>query len=377
MPGVVSFGIGCFHFAVKGTLPLTFNGSEYIAELHRVLESAPNIDNLEIDYDPWFADYSVVLTEDPPRISEGTGRFPSSIDLRIRFHIYLPRRVQRELVQWRRVEDGDRERFRVTILQGFQMPVAFVETVSEGPVSSPADGVMLVREFIKQQVEKYSSELLLFEFLGPSPFHADCYLGPHAASDEITYDWEFNRERESASGYDTLFFHFNPDVFDDLQEAKRGLFNALLDEASFFYDIQHTTIARERMWREIAELLAGVVSLHRKEGLKGIFGRLFRSSRKAREVLLRAVDFESKVMFRDTGIREARANIYRGSAQRLMADYVYRAIDDLGEYPTEQAMRLVDLLEAGRVKSVEIIVVLASVVLGTALGAFLTWCISR
>jgi len=131
------------------------------------------------------------------------------------------------------------------------------------------------------------------------------------------------------------------------------------------------------MWREIAELLAGVVSLHRKEGLKGIFGRLFRSSRKAREVLLRAVDFESKVMFRDTGIREARANIYRGSAQRLMADYVYRAIDDLGEYPTEQAMRLVDLLEAGRVKSVEIIVVLASVVLGTALGAFLTWCISR
>ena len=95
------------------------------------------------------------------------------------FLYLLPHRIQEELVENIGRISGTNtlsERFRVHILGSIpDLPIAFVEPDAPSGTPSPADAIVIVREFLRKHLKQTERGSIKLDTLGPSPFHADIY----------------------------------------------------------------------------------------------------------------------------------------------------------------------------------------------------------
>ena len=383
MEGKFSFGIGCFHFGVKKIPPFKFEGSEYINKLRTTLQSISNIDNISIYCDEEFENSSTDVTEELPNISKGVGLFPKPLFMDIEFQLYIPYRIQAQLLEQTGLKqeieflETFTEKFKVSIHYTYDLPVAFVEPINPSQKGTSSEAVIIVRKFLIHEFESSKSDYIQFEWLGPSPFHADCYIQSGETPGDNERNWEFEVKRLSQRGYDTIIFYFNPIIFAKAEEAKEAIIEEIQDELGFFYSLEQIEVEKMYDWEEIQDSVDQLISIQREKGIKGFLKKMFTCSKHINEAFISIAEFESNELFHRNIILRHYRNIYSDKKETYFQFYVNKKIKDRFTYPTKQGVELISLFESRRIKSVEIFVVLISAMIGGGIGALLTIFLSK
>lgn len=392
------YGVGCFHFSLKQLPPSSFKVSRYIDELRSALQSIPSISNIVIDYDETEdEDISLDVNEKPPTLSTDHGAFPCIDFLEISFTIYIPYRVQVELLGLASIAretikgDSDKEfasltetfteTFNISIYQTFWLPVAFIDPVNPcEPGSSPSTAVQIIREFLKQEFKKVDSPCINFDFLGPSPFHADFYVFEK-------HDESNNAEQRPADifacdywpmpGYDKIVFRYDPKHY-SLDEAKAYAKYKILDELGFFYNVIQERVLTRRSWDEVNDIIIDrLISMQRSEGVRGFSERLLKGPRLISEALILIAEFESEYLRSDSVRRREYIDLYQKSPESCVKHLIDKEIQNQYIYPTEQMRALINQFESRRANITEVLFVLLSAILGGVIGSLITIFLSR
>ena len=366
-----AFGIGCYHFGVKKTPPFKFKGTEYLEELKLTLSSISNLNNLKISSDEDFNKWTTKITEELPNLEDDDDFFPYPFKLNIDFELYIPFRIQEEITgEKEKFLDTYGENFKVKIIQSFDLPVAVVEIINPTKKPDPSTAVQIVREFIRRELTKNKSQYIRFEYLGPSPFHLDCYLKPQKPkSDE---EWLFNPQEQLRKGYDELTIYYNEDNIKDSDEAMDYLISSLRDEFGFFYRCIQMRNSKMHSWDIIEKNLNELLEIQNKYGLKGFYKRFFRRPSLIGQLFTDIATFEGEDIFR-TGLKQNSYNkIFSIKDQIFFKTFIDKELEEKIDYPVKQTSDLITFFEIRRVKSMEFIIALISAILGGAIGAILT-----
>ncbi|MCW1990685.1 hypothetical protein ACVJGC_008276 [Bradyrhizobium diazoefficiens] len=223
-------GVGSFWFAAKGGEPNDYDGFspvDHLKSVQSALESIDSISNLKI---LGRGERLYVSGRSFSGGNEDENFFPLIGSVKIQFDIFLPERVQ-EKYSLGRGRDKGIETFHVKIAFERGLPAAFVYydvTTSEADCGSysPSTSVIIVREYLTEKLKDHQE--IEFQFLGPSPFHADWFVE--------TSNTDAATERDlSASrlGYRTLLFQF-PVKEDELIDAFIEKYKRMIGA---FYDL--------------------------------------------------------------------------------------------------------------------------------------------
>ncbi len=372
MKNKFSFGIGCFHFGLKEQYPLKFNGSEYIRELRETLELISNVNNIEIYCDDDFKNVSTLITQELPNIQNGIGFFPRPIFMTIEFEVYIPFRIQSQLLRQKvSFLETFTENFKISIKYTYHLPVTFVEPLDPSEEATHSYAVQVVREFLKHEFKNVKSDHIQFECLGPSPFHADCYIYPEESDDKSEVDWKLKSEFSPRRGYDRMIFYFNPTQFINVEEAKEKIFDEILNELGFFYYLVQIEVEKMRDWEKIQNLIDQLIFIQRSNGVKAFFTKIFTRSKLIDETLTSLAEFESEELyFNNTNQKDYRDFLSIGDV--CFQPYIDKQINDRTVYPTNEMSRLISFFESRRTKAVESLVVLIAAILAGGVGALLT-----
>src|SRR5260370_36744481 len=96
----------------------------------------------------------------------------------ISFNIIVPLRFQEKYTMGGRTADGV-ETFHVKVVYEGSMPVTYIHYTLKGGEDearnySPSTAVVVVRKFLEEKLDGHPT--VLFQMLGPSPFHADIFI---------------------------------------------------------------------------------------------------------------------------------------------------------------------------------------------------------
>lgn len=367
-----SFGIGCFHFGLKKQYPFKFKGSEYLRELRETLELISNVNNIKIHCSDDFKDFSTPITQELPNIQNGIGVFPNPIFMTIDFEVYIPFRIQSQLLQ-RKVSflETFTEKFKISIKYTYHLPVTFVEPLDPSEEATHSDVVRVVREFLKHKFKNAKSDHIQFEFLGPSPFHADFYIYPEESDGKSEVDWKLKSEISPRRGYDRMIFYFNPTQFINAEEAKEKIFDEILNELGFFYYIVQTEVGKMHDWEKIRNLVDQLIFIQRSNGVKAFFTKIFTRSKLIDETLTSLAEFESEELYFDNTNQKDYRDLF-SMMEGCFQPYIDKEINNRIVYPTKEMSRLISFFESRRTKAVESLVVLIAATLGGGVGALLT-----
>lgn len=371
------FGIGCYHFGIGKSLPYDFSVSDYLEKLEETLRSISNIDNISINADDIFSQPSCRIEDEPLTIDDGPGYFPHLNDLRIEFDIYIPFRVQNELVPWEHyLPSTYAEKFHITLLDSYHFPVTFVECLDAPEDCSPSEAVIIVRKFLEREIEKNNSDFIRFESLGPSPFHVDCYVEPASTSDIKSRQEEISSKRVPMLGYDKLTFYYNVENITSPKQILDKVYREILDELGLYYWIVQIRSVRMGAWDEVEGMLNELLALKKKGGMNGWWQRLINSGAKIDNGIVNLIEFESQGIINENLVSLACRDIYSDAKQKHFDTFIDHERTDRIEYPIEQSNRLMALFERRRIKGLEMGALLLASVLGGVVGALLTITLS-
>jgi len=372
---VVYFGVGCFHFGVKKSPPFALQGSDYLRELQNQLEAIPNTSRIAIDDYGDLVDFSMDVGEPFTPIGEGYNFFPPPARrLKIEFDIYLPYRLQRELLSFDREPSTHTERFRIYIHNHYYFPVMFVELIEPSEDCEPSDSVAIIREFLKKHFEESKSDYVRFDYLGPSPFHADFFLQPGVTQEQEFDNSGFRCEKLHQKGYDRIDFFFDPSVYENANQAKDHLFGefGLGSEIAVFYRTVHQNRMKMRSWEQLQYLVNELVKAHETGGVKALWNTIFKVPKQIRELVISVAAFETNELFIDHDIQTAYRTLTHDRKELFIDSYLKAEMQDLPAYKCSQIRDLVELLETQRSKTTEGIITILAAILGGAIGAVIT-----
>ncbi|MGY3257008.1 hypothetical protein [Pseudomonas chlororaphis] len=359
-----AFGIGCFHFGYNPGLPLKYTTSEYIEALKFSLNSLSSVSQLEIDYYDKFEE-SYELSGAPPSLFDGEF-FPYVEFLTINFKLYIPRRVQAEVIS--ESEDYLRsgaEHFNVRIVNHYYGPLAFIECL-DAKKSFPSGAVRVLREFLKREFKKISNGIT-FESLGPSPFHGDFYV---RCSAEV--DGGVSLEIDVVKGYDVFVFTVSngkshPDNTD--MDTVYGLID---DEISLFYELQRARVRLMRGWQKITETWTSLKEKTDAEfSISRVFDR-FKVHSTSKQLISDAYSFRVECELQQQQIEAQLKFTYGKGVSRYLESYLLDRSEQVPDYPIESILNWAQHVNQASFKAAEIIAVMSSAVFGGVVGAVLT-----
>ncbi|MFW6116184.1 MAG: hypothetical protein ACOC6F_00520 [bacterium] len=347
-----------------------------MSQLQDRLESITNIDHIVVGTHIPLQDCRVAPNRPLTSMVDGYAFFPGPASgLGIEFEIFIPKRIQRQLLPRDREPRARTERFRVYVRNPYCFPVTFVESICAEPGGEPSEGVIVVREFLRDAFEQSDDNGLAFDWLGPSPFHADFFL--LEGTEEQAYDRRgFVCGQVPGKGYDTFVFHFDPCRYDGPTDAKDAWFREFGDELGLFYRGVHARIMRVRRWENVESLVDDLLALFRRRGLRAVLGRIVRAPGQIREATIALVEFERH----DLGVAYDMQVQYADLVAIVGEPYIDRAIraemNNRLDYGSRQTRDIIELLESRRARAVEQGVVLLSAILGGAVGALITMAVA-
>lgn len=301
----------------------------------------------------------------------------------IGFEVYIPFRIQKQL--WERVWKTAlplktyTERFKISLHHTYYFPVTFIEPVNTSQESTPSQAVTIVRDFLKQKFKNSKSDYIQFEFLGPSPFHANFYIQPGETKDDNNVDWRFKVKIYPKEGFDEIVFYFNPGIFTKAEEAKRAIEIEIkiLRELGFFYNIVQREFVKNNDWIEIQNLIGDLISNHQLTGVKGSLKK-FVLSKRINEASTSIAGFEVDKIFSNYVQQKDYRSIY---SEKKIETYFQSYIDDRIKRqfvcPIKQAFQLINFFEGRRIKSIENFVIFITAIISAIIGGVIVALLTK
>ena len=357
-----AFGIGCFHFGPQPSAPETLTWGQHFTNVETALRDV-GAQDVSARYDDELERRRV---REPgssySSIEDGEGVLPVSAFTRLAFRLPVPAAFQRTVSSSRPVHTTE---YTVSISYGYYLPVAFI--ASETPTdSNPSGGVMVTREFLRDRLQ--SSNLASFECLGPSPFHADCYLEPREPRDANDQLLECERIRTRA--YDVLRFSYDPSA-QSATDAREALYDSLEDELSFYYNIFWSERRRYRAWVPIDQLVDDLVDLHSRNGTKAQIKRVATTPKLTGRAFIALARFETDALLEDRELQSSFAATH-GAGDTFLKEQTAAEMADRFEFPIAQLSGLVGRFDQRRSGAAERAVLLLGPIIGVIAGALIT-----
>ncbi|MBV6888829.1 hypothetical protein KWH47_14910 [Xanthomonas campestris pv. spermacoces] len=359
------FGVGCFHFGLSKPVPYKFEFREYIEEIHKALGALTNASNINIK-----ADRSGSIFPDHVEISGIALRkngviFPNTLDMIVEFSLYIPARIQDELGPFKETSKAtSTENFHVRIKYEFQTPVAIITLInpaSEDP--SPSRAVAMIRKYLDREIAKSNTEIM-FDWLGPSPFHAEFSAEADPAS-----DYGFVLKKIPSRGYDKINILYGKDI--NKNQAEAYIYDSISSDASVFYEIIRT---RSFMYRAQEKVVS------QWKNLQGLIDSGEARASRGRKKILEAAN----LLVRESHSLMASQKVHRQAAERVVKEHFGRGEDDflehyveselkgLPEYPAQDILEWAKYIEEGLLKKKDRFNVLLTGMLGGLIGALAT-----
>jgi len=366
-----SFAIGCFNFGVKKTPPFEFKGSEYLEELQKTLLKVNDLTNLTIHSDEDFPKYKESINKKTLNLQKDKGHFPNPLVLEIEFSLHIPYKIQAKII-------GDKkkylrtytENFNVKIINGYEIPVAIVESINPKKKNDPTSAVQIVREYIRNEFKEIKSEYIRFECLGPSPFHLDCFLKPKKPSKES--EWFFETEEILQKGYDEMIIYYNQNEFEDAEEAMQNLKFTIRDELGFYYFSQQARVQRMHSWSALQKKLQKLIEIQQTKGILGTYKKFFLRPKLIGELFTGLATFEGENIFGNNYHQNNYKQTFYVEEEIIFKKFIDKRLDEKDDYPIQQISNLVSFFESRRVKSLELTMAIIASLIGGAIGSLIT-----
>ena len=362
------FAIGCFHFAPSVSVPAQFPVGQYVKQLRDFFDSIETIEGHHVDATD--EDEILELTEQPITMDDG-GFFPGEHILRVEFTVRIPQRIQTAILKriWNQYEGIDGalpESFKVTTRYYYHGPVTVVESfgVSEQSLAGPSDAVIIVREYIKGKMEEYG-EQLIFETVGPSPFHTDFFVVEDKSTESFVID------HKQLHGYDRVSFRVCPEIF---QGRTSWILRTMGHHLSYFYSLARTRSQRMRAWYNIETKWSNAKEILDDTSFRSrVFGSLRRQT--ITEQLIRDIfDFRSVEVFERQQARSERRSL---SGSGDCPSFLNQRIDESFEetfsrFPTAEILSLAAFYEQKKAKRSDRFALLYAAIAGGFVGSAAT-----
>ena len=365
-----AFGVGCFHFGYRKVAPYRFSVSDYIADVKKALSSLSSLSELDVSFFEELCEPFDVADE-TPTLSEDGDYFPGVLGLAITFTLFIPFRVQSELFPNESVEmQTTTETFRVSVRESFHGPSCFVECVGATDKCSPSDSVRLLRVYLEREFEKLATPVS-FEYIGPSPFHADFFLRPGEAS----LDHPFVLEETKRRGYNDLVFKYSQDRSSD--DALDDLFDELSVELSLFYEIQRRAVRLIHAGDNLTDHWQALQSIVTPNlGLFDVRSRM-RIHRDAQALVSDAYTLQAQYAVEEQQVQRDVLSTYEKGVATYLEKYVCDRSEKLPMYPVESIIKGGEHFVETSLKWAEMAALLLSAIGGGFVASLLTSLISR
>jgi hypothetical protein len=364
----IPFGIGCFHFGYHPQLGSKFIGEHYIAQLDQILATIPNIEKIQIDAEDDFKSYEFEIENQVDLLSDGPNYFPfPQSNISIRLLLFIPERLQKE-IKGKYLSLPTCERFAVEINYPYHFPITTVRPVNPPSDFQPSDGVFMCRKFLEQSFERAVNTSISFESLGPSPFHADIFLEPNES--EAVREFEF--ERKPSRGYDSCYFRYDQDYFDDIEEAYEWLIHHLDDQIGLFYLITHSRIRRDQDWSSLYNSIQQIIDNQKKKGFWAYWKNTLAADHRLHDAMLSLAQIDAEDLDTRYNLHKELKELFLGDKPPELLPFLERAISEFSSLPFQQMRDILNLLESRRAKRMRLIMMALSAILGGVTGTLLT-----
>ena len=254
-------------------------------------------------------------------------------------------------------------------------PVAFVEVLNGKLPADPSTGVRIVREYLTRELADRQDNIV-FNFLGPSPFHGNFFRESLPPDVTQTDSGLFTFEKLQLQGYADLTFRHSISDSPAPHEVLELLFDEIEDELGLFYEIHRIDSAKHDLWSEIDKRLRAVMK-EDKNG--GWLNRLQQASSRGRDVAKLhnlVLEFEASQVFDQHLVRLHHREIYERDTPGFLKSFLDSALQDRPVFPVQQVAALVTLVDDRRSKALELLVVIVAAIIGAVSGALITLAIS-
>lgn len=365
-----AFGVGCFHFGYRKAVPYRFSVSDYVSDVKKALSSLSSLSELEVSFFEELCEPFEVADKAPSLLDDGD-YFPGIMGLTITFTVFIPFRVQSELFSNESVEmQTTTEIFRVSVRDSFHGPFSFVECIGATDLCSPSDSVRLLRVYLEREFEKLATPVS-FEYLGPSPFHADFFLRPG----EATLDQSFVLEETKRRGYNDLVFKYSQNQSPD--KALDDLLDELSSELSLFYEIQRRAVRLMHAGDNLTANWQALQSIATPSiGLFDVRSRI-RVHREAQALVSDAYTLQAQYAVEEQQVQRDIASTYEKGVATYLEKYICDRSEKLPMYPVESIVKWGEHVVGSSLKSAEIAAVVLSAIGGGIIGSLLTSLMPR
>ncbi|WP_153474989.1 hypothetical protein [Pseudomonas lactis] len=365
-----AFGVGCFHFSLKDDIDKEISGQEYINEITNTLKKLTTASEVTISFDEDIKDEKIDTSSPNPRIREGDQCYPPINYFHLTFNIYIPSRIQAELINLsEKYLDTCTENFKITVRHEWYGPVSYIECLSATDNTVPSTAVQVVRKFLTKELQKMET-FLEYDFLGPSPFHANFYLKKiDAAIDDPSFTLNETRSR----AYNTLKFNYNPHKFKDEDKALEELQETLAEELSFFYQLNKNATFSLKKWGEIQDTTHSILELQEKTNKKNIIKRTIEKPKLFQKAFKDIGLFKGHLIFMKGQVASNYAAIYKsGESETYLQEYIDQEISEHPEYPLNETSELIKYFDQKNSKTIELLTILSAGILGGIVGSTIT-----
>lgn len=369
-----AFGVGCFHFSIKNDINQEISIGTYINEITKTLQKLTAASDVTVSFDQSFKHERIDTTPPNPKINNGDHCHPAIPFLNLAFKLYIPSRIQADLIQVpeRNLNTGT-ENFKITMRHEWHGPVSYVECLNAKEKSRPSTAIQVVREYLKQEITKLET-FLEYDFLGPSPFHANFYLNEIDTEtikrpDEPAYVLKETK----TPGYNTLDFQYNPNNFQSESEALEELQETLADELSFFYELNKDSYCCLKKWMEIQETTHSILDYEENKNSKNMTKRFFEKPKLFRKAFKDIGLFKGHLIFLKGQIERNYASIYKsGKRDTYLKAYIDQELSEHSAYPLDETSELIKYFDQKSSKTIELLTILSAGILGGIVGSTIT-----
>lgn len=375
---VAGFGVGCFHFAPVEPQTGEFDSTNFVKELIANLEKITNITGINVKGFRAFRFLGIEVLKNIPSIRFGPYVFPNPLNSKISFELFIPTRIQEELLS-PKIRTLTADRFNVSIYYDNYMPVSIVEPIEDVPIFS-SESVVVVRKYLERVFSESKDFTICFQFLGPSPFHADFFIFREIKDSKDTGPREKYVECEVKRfpGYDDINIIAKNFRSDEAEKIKETSFRCIVQEIGFYYRIVQF---RNKIWRRRSKIASSIRSLRNmhveKSSTLRAFLNIFKFKKTINSAFFQIYDLELDLLGIPNMLESRQKEILDLGLVEYLKEYAERELPNPSSQGIEQALRVLKVLEARQASFLQNSIVFLAAVGGAIVGAAFTFMVGK
>ncbi|MEH3918802.1 hypothetical protein [Enterobacter asburiae] len=361
-----AFGVGSFHFSIDfSKAPENLTIDMFVNEIGRVLESIQSVSDLEVDYDEDMTPPDAIINSDffEQHDCAPDAIFPFIHFFEVNFTLTLLKTYQRKLLGYSSVNDESTstDLFDVNINYDYQTSLAIVKIANSNRKSSGANAIQVVREYLAAEF-KVANTFVTFEFLGPSPFHANFYI----SHDDSLNSYKVNLIEDV--GYDDIEIILGKDDGSSgLSQESRFMID-FKSELDTFYGCVTARNWFMHRWYAIRE---GINELEKYQNRRFSPFFYFQKRKLISNILLELWMFNNDKIDSENEISSYHTK-FPYHRDGVIKNFIDKEIKNSPKYSIKETIELVQFFEQKNAKSFELGMALITSIIGGVIGAVIT-----